>query len=138
MGNDRNNELNPVERALLELDEAERAGVFSPTPLCANRHGARPLFQSFRFWVPFAAAAALAISGWTTMFLVEINSIRAKRTGVLTSGNVNPGESVAFADCLSGPGRDLALRCMVYDFDADGDVDLADFGRSQQTGFQGQ
>lgn len=138
MANGRRDELNPIERALFELDEAERAGVFEPTPLRGGQHGLRPLFRSYRFWVPFAAAAMLAISVWTTMFVVEINSIRAKRTDLLTSGKVNPGESVAFADCLSGPGRDLTSRCMVFDLDADGDVDLADFGRSQQAGFQGQ
>ena len=53
-------------------------------------------------------------------------------------GNVDSGDFAYWPDCMAGPaaGHDPP-RCHVFDFDLDGDVDLADF-MEFQTVFDGQ
>jgi len=62
---------------------------------------------------------------------------------LLKSGQLTPagptvaplpsGHLVAFTDCLDGPGQTVGEGCARFDYDRDGDVDLADFGRLQLT-----
>lgn len=130
---------NPIERALLELHEAEAAGVFGRTAV-----NAKPLLSSAAFssrvrlarWsivgLPVAACLALAIGVGSWMFHAEFARIRAIRDGQGTV--VAMADGVDFTNCLAGPGVDVVNGCATLDYDLDGDVDLVDF-RTYQLAF---
>lgn len=120
-----------LEKALAEVLDAERAGVFRNTMVQSVRESSGiPLVGSPRFWVPLAAAAALAFGVWGLMFaryLGEIREQAAQNSAILRTESL----AVAFSGCMNGPGIAGNATCARLDLDSDGDVDLADFSRSQ-------
>ena len=44
---------------------------------------------------------------------------------------VDLADYAGFTTCAYGPGLEPSAECVPYDFDSDGDVDLADYGRFQ-------
>jgi hypothetical protein len=119
------NHMPELESSLLELRQAENAGVFRPT-----RVDARQLMRSGpprRLAIRWAAAAALLLAVgtvWTTMFYMNLTKLRDGRGGGALA-------SVSITDCLAGPRGSQPGHCLAYDLDADGDVDLADLGSFQ-------
>ncbi|MBI4719380.1 MAG: hypothetical protein HY763_16415 [Planctomycetes bacterium] len=144
----------PLEQTLLELAEAERAGVFRPTAADAQEVLARAIVAAptsnaaasrepavVRFlrvrWLPLGAAAMLVFGVWGVLFQRELVNVtqRAKVAALLTSGG-GPAAREHDCDgsitgCFSGPTRLALSGCRTYDYDADGDVDLADIGTFQ-------
>lgn len=139
--------LDAVEAALLELAEADKARVFAPTPIDRHLLAATPVFAPVsagsvirRFRAPLAAAAVLAIGVWSLMFYSELSSLRqasrlVDHSLIAMSGETTPERTANgdFMECFSGPQPAQLVSCHSYDFDADGDVDLADY-RSYQLG----
>jgi hypothetical protein len=117
---------NPIEQALDELESAGRARLFEPTPvsaadLLARSSGCatRPALRRSRFGVPLAVAATITLVVWSGLFFREVQSVRSRAA------------AAPFSNCLTGPGQSMPLPCHFHDQDADGDVDLADFSRTQ-------
>ncbi|MCH8147676.1 MAG: hypothetical protein IH987_06725 [Planctomycetes bacterium] len=135
--------LEPVESALLELDQAERATVFARTPVSAEEliapsHANQPMVLSRHtlVWLSSVAAVVLLAAGvWTVMFRYQLDHLRSSAGMVDSSASGAAGDDPCdgnFLNCFSGPESVvLAMRCDLHDYDADGDVDLADF-RSYQ------
>lgn len=127
--------LDPVEEALLELDAAEKAGLFRRSRVETRRLLRRP-GPSKLVWfgvrlVPAAAAVAIAVGAWSWMYRARMAELtgRIGVTDVVAEAPVvSPGE---FYECFDGPKGALRLSCRNNDYDADGDVDLADFGAYQ-------
>ena len=129
-------QLDPIEEALLELKAANQAELFGRTQIdgrllagpCVSRGSRRFAFRL----LPVAAAVALAIGVWTWMFSSELTALR-KKSGV--SRAVVSDSPVAdqgnFYECFSGPTEGRSPMCREHDYDTDGDVDLADFGAYQ-------
>ncbi len=139
-------DIDPIETALSELDAAKRAGVFRRTPVelrdlqhaHATASDARPQWLTLKLW-PVAAAILLAIGVSSWMFAGELAELRRQsRMASTANPAMTGGAYVAFNTCFNGPrtGRDNA-DCGGQDYDADGDVDLADF-RSYQLAYAGQ
>ena len=138
-----NEHLEPIESALLELDDAERASVFSRTAvtaeeLIAQSHANQPMVLSRHTvaWLSSVAAVVLLAAGvWTVMFKYQLDDLRSSARMVDSSASDAAGHDPCdgnFLNCFSGPESVvLAMRCDLHDYDADGDVDLADF-RSYQ------
>lgn len=138
-----NEHLEPIESALLELGVAERASVFARTPvsaeeLIAQAHANRPFVLSRHqlIWLSSVAAVVLlAVGVGTVMFKYQLDQIRSSAGIVDGSASGAGGHDPCdgnFLNCFSGPeSLVLAMRCDLHDYDADGDVDLADF-RSYQ------
>lgn len=133
---DHRQRLDPVEETMLELDAGERAGLFGRTQIDGRllllqpvRLGSRRLV--FRL-LPAAAAAVIAIGVWTWMFRVELAGLR-RDNGVSagTVAGVPAKDYRSFYACHNGPTEGLVSGCLGQDYDADGDVDLADFGAYQ-------
>jgi len=122
-----------LEDALTELDLVQRAGVFERTSLPgASSEPRTPRRRKVRVAVPLALAAMITLVVWTGFFYWQIQSIRSQNadsaSGVI---RLATGPGAAFADCLTGPGEVVTSPCRLHDYDADGDVDLADYGRRQ-------
>ena len=131
------NQLDPVEQALLELHAAERAHVFDRTRVDAavlaraSRQQAvgRPIWLTPRFLAPVAATIVIALGVSSWMFNSHLNELRqaARDTSSTILAQAGSCEG-AFFDCLNGPdGAAGSAGCQTYDYDTDGDVDLADF-----------
>ena len=142
MGDERS-QLDPVENRLVELRAAEEAGVFNRTELDAEallRGGlaARPAFH-WRFalrWVAMAAAVALAVGVWSTMFASKIGEGRGGHAALPVTQADTGKANGEFIGCFAGPSERRAKDCRSYDYDSDGDVDLADF-RAYQVAYAG-
>ena len=131
-----------IEDMLRELREAEAAGVFRRANVQADRlladdqHESPPkplIFALRRPAVAVTAAAVLLITAgvWIGMFRRQINDLRmrANSTNVVDSDSTRlVSSSGSFQRCVQGPsGTPLDQTCRMHDYDADGDVDLADF-----------
>ncbi len=128
--------LHPVEETLLELDADERAGLFGRTQIDSRRLLMQPVRLGSRRLVfralPAAAAAVIAVGVWTWMFRVELAELR--RDNGASSGavaDVPTKHYRNFYDCHHGPTGELVSGCRGQDYDADGNVDLADFAAYQ-------
>lgn len=128
-----NRELEPIESLLVELADAERAGVFKSTatqPIPVVEQPFKTLVLRPRVALPIAACLAVAIGSWTMMFRYQLTSIRdrdADSAPVVALASHTP-----IARCLTGPTHPEDTRdCDENDVDADGDIDLEDF-RAQQ------
>jgi len=134
----RTDKTQSVELGLLEWNSADRAGVFRATEYSAvglERRSDRcspPLFQSRRFWVPFAAAAMVAFGVGTAMFTLQLRSLRPKAGGEVLARSSSASNAPGFAECLNGPGVAASPECVKFDFDSDRDVDLIDYGYDQR------
>ena len=138
-----NEQLEPIESALLELDQAERASVFARTPVSAEEliaqcQANRPMVlrRHTLAWLSSAAAVVLLAAGvWTVMFKYQLDHLRSSAgivEGPASGAGGNDPCDGNFLNCFSGPESVvLAMRCDLHDYDSDGDVDLADF-RSYQ------
>lgn len=121
------NQLEPVESMMVDLRGAEAGRVFQRTPVRAEQllrpaapASARMLWS--RVGMALAACLAVAIGLGGYMFQREVQHIR------LTKATQQGGQ---FAVCLSGPAAGDAGSCEPLDYDADGDIDLADFSEFQ-------
>jgi len=126
--------LDSIERNLLELEQAERAGVFRPTMISATElvH-ARPKLTRAQWAIrlsPIAAAVVLAIGVTVGMFQWQINHLRQRASQSTTyfTQNDSPCEG-DFLQCFTGPQDRISIACKPFDFDSDGHVDLSDYGK---------
>jgi hypothetical protein len=118
--------LRSVEKALEELSAAERAGVFSATRLDtrvlrAGRAGSAVVRLLYRAGA-IAAGVGLALLAW--------NSGRPPGISPTTPGGLLASAAPCngtFFGCVTGPRSSLGTPCHDFDYDADGDVDMADF-----------
>lgn len=132
-------QLDPVEMRMLELEDLERVGVFSRSPVQADEllrraseGSATDPVSLIRRLVPLAAAAAVvavALCGW----MFDGGSAGRLGTGSVTDGTPDSGSGKAgtIQACLAGPTQTLQPGCDEFDFDSDGSVTLADFGAYQ-------
>lgn len=129
-------QLDSLERDLLDLHAAEEAGVFRPTQvdrvalLRSARSRRFSSFRSYRVLVPIAACFVMVVSVWSIMFHTEVDSVNGVASMVAnnsTAGDLGAGIQA----CVSGPGSMEDASCSAYDYDSDGDVDLMDFSRHQ-------
>lgn len=144
--------VDPIERLLQAAAEAESVGVFAATPIDAGRvlressQVPVPLRITIgRKWVPVAAVIGIAAVVWSTMFYVKLSDIGERsrlvsatiRENQTIPGNQTIPENAVspahIALCVSGPAGSDAVNCADgrYDFDTDGDIDLADYSRFQ-------
>jgi hypothetical protein len=138
-------QIDPVERLLVELREAEQAGVFRRTRSDAGWFseqlvGAMPsrsVWKNARVMSAIAAVFALAVGVWSTMFYWQIGGLRERvRAGLeqSTASATKPSDlSVAeFVGCLSGPGGSgLSDDCRQHDRDRNGRIDLREVSALQ-------
>ena len=120
----------------MELDAGERAGLFGRTQIDSRRLLRQPVRLGSRRLVfralPAAAAAVIAVGVWTWMFRAELAELR--RNNGVSSGavaDVPTKHYRNFYDCHNGPTGELVSGCRGQDYDADGNVDLADFAAYQ-------
>ena len=123
----------PLETMLADLRDAERANVFDHTPaepkvLIADAQPTLSLGRMRRMAGLLTAAAVVALS-------VGLWSLTAQYRGSPGGTVVDQSSSLndrpcdgSFVRCFSGPEPGaMASRCLVHDYDADGDIDLADY-----------
>jgi hypothetical protein len=84
------------------------------------------LCRTARGWI---AAAAIFFVAATTSSLLFYREFGEMRERLSYSANGRPGELEGTLACVGGPTTRLPSTCLPYDFDADGDVDMADFSR---------
>ena len=129
---DQGEQLDPMEQGLKEMRAADSAGVFRTTGVDAHallRHApdSSPahsrIFAVRRLAVAAAVLIAVSVFGWVF-----------SRQGAETPSQFIGTELVAaasFSDCVAGPADAAVAGCDPYDYDADGDVDLADISSHQ-------
>jgi len=138
MMNDRS-QLDPVEEALLELQDVDRARLFHRTQVdearllasrvTAQAAGSRRVAMRL---LPVAAALVMAIGVWSWMFRAELaESRRAQQASPVLAAHAQAPDPGSFHKCFAGPTTGAASSCQELDYDSDGDVDLADFGAYQ-------
>lgn len=133
---DKKSQLDPIEEALRELEQAEQARLFQPTRVDANQlvtasqDEGRVSRRVVRFWWSAVAAAVLLATGVSTwLFQAELSAVRDR--SMLASREVAtiPGDCSDWSilGCVTGPSQLASAACGAHDYDTDGDVDLADF-----------
>lgn len=135
----RNSQPDRLEELMAEVQRLERAGAFDRTPvdpaaLLEAAMGKPQRRRVHRLFVALQAAACLAL-------VIGVASLwRGTGPAKVTDNGSSAARLVAsctdvgsLAQCFTGPsaGR-LATGCECVDFDADGDVDLADYGAFQR------
>jgi len=134
---DHHDPLDPIETALAEFGEAERAGVFGRTPL-PGREAWEDKPTTIKFplrtlrRLAIAATIALAVGVWSWTYSTRQSSLpmqphKATSLQFADSGTIQ----ASIARCISGPTGSVDAACGGVDFDGDGDVDLADFSSFQ-------
>lgn len=135
--NDDRKQLDSIESGLVELQAMDEAGVFDSTevdlrivldtPRGSSTHR---LHFPARRWLSAAAMIVVAVGLWGVLF--HSPALVSPPIDITTAANA-PDARFGLANgsimaCLSGP-QDVArgTRCESHDYDADGDVDLADF-----------
>ena len=142
MTNDRQ-QLDPIERALLELREVERCGVEARTPIDEGvlrqpvevAAGGSSVGRVLR-WSRVAAVLGIVAVSWSVMFSFELSSLRTKRENQQAAPNQSPAKVLGncngtFVSNFTGPTGAMASSPSLHDYDGDGDVDLADFQKFQ-------
>jgi hypothetical protein len=131
-------QLDTLERDLLDLHAADKAGVFRRTRVDRrallrsprSRQTSFSFFKSYRLLVPIAACFVMAVGVWSIMFHTEVAPVNG---GASLVANNSGGGSLGggIQACVGGPGSMEDPSCSAYDYDSDGDVDLMDFSRHQ-------
>ncbi len=135
---------NDLERFLLDATEADRAGVFTATPVDAasllaqgvESTGTRRVAGLYR-WAKIVTPLAACVGLWigveqSDLFGPEsvISNVPAMN-GALAGGEIDCIELSQFNRCFTGPSGAPSVDCACADLDQDGDVDFADFGKFQ-------
>lgn len=122
------------ESALRRVEAAEKADVFGRSPVDADAllrsaSSMAPMSFTHRMMriVPFAAAAMLVVGVWGTMWNTQLGKLRSQKLAMVESDCDG-----SFLKCFQGPSQQNAI-CGTYDYDRDGDIDLADFGTYQMS-----
>lgn len=137
--------LDPLERELLELSVCERSGLFQRTPIDArallqgpSAHRSISGASSRLRLLPVAAAVVLSVGVGSWMFQSEIARLRdGQRQGNDAALVASRSNFTQFYERFTGPQSavvqdpGVAPANRSVDSDADGDVDLADFGAYQ-------
>lgn len=130
------NKHDAFEVVLARVEAAHRAGVFNTTPIDAtallrqsNHMGSIGFVRTMKRVIPFAAAAILVVGVWGTMWSTQLGKIRGQKLALVNGAMENDCDG-SFLKCFQGP-RSTEVICRTYDYDRDGDVDLADFGTYQ-------
>ncbi|MBN4058916.1 hypothetical protein JYU10_00435 [bacterium AH-315-J04] len=134
----------PLEQAIAELVEVERAGVFRPTRLdkrellMDGQTVAGPAWLKWgKHWVALAAMAGISVVVWSVMFKMQFDKIRSGRNQSVVSHAIdgrspNSGCSGDFLNCFNGPTKLAMTTCQTFDYDLDGDIDMLDMQTYQQ------
>ncbi len=125
---------------LAEFAAAKQSGVFGTTPTTGITHGVavvetapQPWWLAPRRLVPIAAAAVVAFTVWGWLIQRELGAVRERaRLGNVSTLVADGGCDAAFLNCFGGSANGTR-HCTAFDFDQDGDVDLADYGVHQLT-----
>jgi len=134
-----NDQRTPIESLLQEADAAERAGVFQRTSVSPERllreswSDPVPLRATIgRKWIPVAAAIGIATIVWPVLYQIEFGSIREEvRLAELAAGDRAVQLASEMSGCVAGPDASRGAPCRDRDYDADGDIDLADYSHFQ-------
>lgn len=133
-----NTNRNNIEIALEDLAAADRAGVFRRTPMPSNVlfspkngfGGYHVIAHRLRYAI--AASLLLAVAVWGWMFSSTLSSLKnAAGPHQQLAANDSGRHDDVIAHCLLGPLGSKSDPCWNYDYDQDGDVDLADFSKHQ-------
>lgn len=123
----------PIETMLVDMRRAEKARVFTRTPVDPRSMvaAARPaLFarRTRRITGILAAAAVVALSVGLWSLMPRHQNMPGGILRGASSGVASDPCDGSFVRCFSGPAPvALASRCLTHDYDADGDVDLSDY-----------
>jgi hypothetical protein len=125
--------MKDLETLLGDLEDAQRAGVFSRTPPHAL-NAALPS-QRTRFYLvspKWAVAATLILTAgvWSMMFRTKVSEVRDQARSARMA--VALDLQTQLASCTAGPIGAMSGSCARVDFDRDGDVDLLDYSRYQR------
>ena len=140
------NQLDELDRLMLEAAEAQQAGVFGSTPIDVEALVAKPVLAGPAYWyqhllvgLPLAACIAMFF-GIAALWHAGsgpgddlTNGTTAVSTfgGTVVSAIERCQTPENLRNCLSGPGTPVSNECRCVDFDGDGDVDLRDLGAFQ-------
>lgn len=139
MTNSRDNQADHLEDLIARVQELEEAGVFDRTPvdpavLVSGGSDRKRPRRLGRLFTALQAAACLAlavgvISLWRSGDRPQ-SPVEGRSDG---NGAVALPIGGAMIACITGPAdRSLGEECRCFDSDADGDVDLADYGAFQR------
>jgi len=136
---DRFDQLDPIEISLRELADAERADLFRKTRVVARSllratyavNGAPRVLRRMR-WVPIAAMLGMAatICGWIFTTGTRGTSQLPFSSGTRTA-SATGGCDGTFFGCMTGPNGMIMSGCDIYDYNADGHIDLLDASTHQ-------
>ena len=137
--NEPNSQPDRFEELLARAQQLDQAGVFNRTPVDPaalmrdSAAGSRPR-RLHRLFVALQAAACLAvIVGVVSLWRGDNGpqSLVENRSSAPALARADAGTMV---NCMNGPaGLALGGDCQCVDLDADGDVDLADYGALQRS-----
>ena len=138
--------LSEFERLMLDATAAERAGVFSSTPVDVESLAGESLvagparwYQQVLMGLPLAACIAMFF-GIATLWQTGSGTSNGIMNGTAAVSTFNGAADLPvercqtlddFQSCFKGPGVLVDTECRYADFDSDGDVDLRDVGRFQ-------
>ena len=130
---DRFEQLDPIEASLRELIDAERVGLFRRTHVdarsllqSANSVNHAPRFLRRIRWFSIAAILTLAVTIYGWIFISGTGPTRLASLSSEMLASATDRCDRAFFACLTGPNGTPATACTTYDYDSDGDIDLAD------------
>jgi hypothetical protein len=135
--------LDAIEDALVELQAADRARIFDRTPIdasvllavqpVAHADNAQIHLPRVLRWVSLAACVGFAAIAGMWMLNDRSVSPYISNTVVKTDTGIDEDDGCdgSILGCVSGPNEVLLASCLTHDYDADGDVDLADFSAYQ-------
>lgn len=127
-------QIDPVEQALQELEQAERSGLFQRTQVSTDASPmANPEFflnnPSIRRWMMAAAAVIVFAFGvWGVMFRTQLGALREQSRLIAANTPAPRLQSlIRFAACMEGPAGGTSAMCREQDRNTDDRVDLRDF-----------